>query len=188
MQTMTYTDFQQLLKGDMAEYYIGRWEYYQAVIELIQQYQPKSVLELGPGQNPIVMDGDIMVTPDDDSWGKPEKWKGHIYAHDATEKPWPVQDKQYDLFIALQVWEHLSNKQSRAFREVMRIAKAAILSFPFNWHCPKGNANYPEHHQIDEELIADWTLGFEPVKKIVIKRTGEKVSKGPRLIYFWQFE
>ena len=80
-----------------------------------------------------------------------------VYIHYAAEKPWPVVDKQYDLFIALQVWEHLSNNQSRAFREVMRISKAVVLSFPYNWDCPENNANYPEYHDIDEELIAGWT-------------------------------
>ena len=73
------------------------------------------------------------------------------------KKPWPINDKQYDLFIALQVWEHLGNKQSRAFREAIRISKAVILSFPYKWNCPKNNANYPEHHEVDEELIGDWT-------------------------------
>ena len=187
MKTMTYDEYQALLEGNLAEYYAGRWAYYSAVIDRVHQLNPKSVLELGPGRFPIVKDGDIMVSPDDDSWGRPEQWNGRIYRHDAREKPWPVADKSYDLFIALQVWEHLGNKQSRAFREVMRIARAAILSFPYRWDCPKDNANYPEHHQIDEELIADWTLQIKPIEVVRIARTGEKVSKGPRIIYFWQF-
>jgi hypothetical protein len=110
-----------------------------------------------------------------------------ILSHNATEKPWPIRDKSYDVFIALQVWEHLDNKQSRAFREVMRIARSAILSFPYNWNCPEDNANYPEHHLIDQELIGDWTLNIQPKQIIHIERTGTKVSKGPRLIYYWEF-
>lgn len=40
---------------------------------------------------------------------------------------------------------------------------------------------------IDERIIADWTLHIEPEKVIHIPRTGERVSKGPRIIYFWRF-
>lgn len=124
MDTITPEDFQNLLQGDLGKYYIGRWEYYKVVIDLVNRLQPAAVLELGPGQHTIVKHCDIMVKPDNDSWGRPINAVGQVYLHDATEKPWPVADKQYDLFIALQVWEHLSNKQSRAFREVMRVSKA----------------------------------------------------------------
>lgn len=55
------------------------------------------------------------------------------------------------------------------------------------WDIPKENANYPEHHKIDEELINDWTLNKKPKEIIKIKWTGEKISKGPRIIYFWKF-
>ena len=96
-------------------------------------------------------------------------------------------NKEYDMFIALQVWEHLVGRQREAFNEVMRISKMAILSFPYMWNCPEDNANYPEHHMIDEKIISEWTLGVEPMKIVKIPRTGEKVSKGPRLIYFWRF-
>jgi hypothetical protein len=187
MQTMSFADYQDLLQSDRGEYYAGRWEYYKVVIDLVQRRNPASVLELGPGQRAIVKGCDVMVTPEDDAWGRPSAQVGRVYFHDATEKPWPVADKQYDLFIALQVWEHLSNKQCRAFREAMRISKAAILSFPYLWDCPKDNANYPEHHHIDEELIADWTLNVPPKEVVKIARTGEKVSKGPRIIYYWEF-
>ena len=188
MKTMTISDYQALICGDLGDYYAGRWEYYNVVIDMIQRNNPSSVLELGPGQHTLVQGCDIMVKPEIDVWGSPINPVGRVYLHDATEKPWPIADKSYDLFIGLQVWEHLSNKQPRAFREVMRIAKAAILSFPYQWDCPKDNANYPEHHQIDEALIADWTLNFKPEEVVKIQRTGEKVSKGPRIIYYWKFE
>jgi hypothetical protein len=187
MNTITPEDFQNLLQGDLGKYYIGRWEYYKVVIDLVNRLQPTAVLELGPGQHTIVKQCDIMVKPDNDSWGRPINAVGRVYLHDATEKPWPVADKHYDLFIALQVWEHLSNKQSRAFREVMRVSKAAVLSFPYLWDCPPDNANYPEHHHIDEELIADWTLQVPPQEVVKIARTGPEVSKGPRIIYYWEF-
>jgi hypothetical protein len=30
-------------------------------------------------------------------------------------------------------------------------------------------------------------LNVEPIKIIKIPRTGDRVSKGPRIIYFWKF-
>lgn len=184
---MTHEDYRQLLGGELGHYYRGRWEYFKEVIEIIQGQEVDSVLEIGPGQEVIVKDCDIMVKPEDDMWGQPKENYSKIYKHNATEKPWPIKDKQYDLLVALQVWEHLDNKQSRAFREVMRVARMAILSFPYMWDCPKDSRNYPAHHLIDEELIGDWTLNIQPEKIIKIPRTGPEVSKGPRLIYFWKF-
>lgn len=42
--------------------------------------------------------------------------------HDATKIPWPVSDKAFDMFMSLQVWEHLGSSQADAFREVKRIS------------------------------------------------------------------
>jgi len=187
LEVMTYEDYEKLLAGPLGEYYIGRWEYFKEIIDIINNHKIESVLELGPGKHTIVKNCDIMIKPEDDVWGRPENQIRRQILHNGTEKPWPIKDKEYDLFIAAQVWEHLDNKQSRAFREVMRVSKMAILSFPYLWNCPKDNKNYPEHHMIDEELIGDWTLNIKPEKIIEIKRTGEKVSKGPRIIYFWRF-
>lgn len=146
------------------------------------------MLELGPGKHTIVKRCDVMVKPEDDAWGRPISEVEQVLLHDATEKPWPVGDKQYAMFTALQVWEHLGNKQSRAFREVMRISKSAVLSFPYKWKCPKTNANYPEHQMIDEELIGDRTLNVRAEQVTRTGRTGPKVSKGPRITYYWEFQ
>ena len=137
---------------------------------------------------PIVKNGDIIINPLDDQFGKPHETQSHTYVFDATIKPWPIKDKLYDMFIALQVWEHLDGKQTRAFREVMRIAKKAVLSFPYHWD--GGIVDKPSHRahrNIDMELITDWTLGVEPKLTIEIGRTGSDFSKGPRMICFWDF-
>jgi Methyltransferase domain len=188
METIDFDGYQNLLNGPMGAYYVGRWEYFKVVIDIVNRLKPQSVLELGPGQHTIVKRCDVMLKPEDDAWGRPVNPIGKVILHNATEKPWPVADKQYDLFIALQVWEHLDNKQSRAFREVMRVSRAAILSLPYLWDVPPDSRNYPAHHQIDEELIGDWTLQVPPVEVVRIPRTGPEVSKGPRIIYFWQFQ
>lgn len=174
--------------GSAGEYYQGRWAYFSQVIDIInKQDNINKVIELGPSYMPVVKDSDIMVKPEIDDWGRPIKKAPKEYLHDATVSPWPIKDKNYDMFIALQVWEHLVGKRKDAFKEVMRISRMAILSFPYMWDCPKDNANYPEHHMIDEKIISDWTLNVEPIKVIKIPRTGERVSKGPRIIYFWNF-
>lgn len=184
---MTYSDYEDLLHGPRGNYYLGRWEYFKEVIQIVQEEDFQSVVELGPGLFPIVKNADVILNPEEDSFGRPSVFVGNTYRFDATTKPWPIADKQYDLFIALQVWEHLDNKQSRAFREVMRISKAAILSFPYQWEGGEEKPSHRAHRYLDRELIEDWTLRIKPEKIIEIARTGPEFSKGPRIIYFWKF-
>ncbi|HCQ89299.1 MAG TPA: hypothetical protein DIU45_05575 [Clostridium sp.] len=187
MDLMNKEDFNNLLKSSLSKYYEGRWTSFSEVINIIKQENEfEKVLELGPAFQTIVKNCDIMVKPEIDVWGRPEKYINKEFKNDATVVPWPIEDRTYDLFIALQVWEYLEGKQKEAFEEVMRTSKAAILSFPYMWDCPKDNANYPEHHMIDEKIISEWTLNVNPKKVIKIPRTGDRVSKGPRIIYFWK--
>jgi len=182
---ITYEEFKNILKEPYGSYYTGRWAYISEVIKIIKEINPKSVLELGPSLHPVVKDSDIIIKPGDDKWGEPEKWAGFKYYHDAIVKPWPVIDKSYDLFLGLQVWEHLDNKQVLAFKEALRVSKHIILSFPYKWDCLDGRPQYRSHHMIDEEVISDWTMGFQPDRTIKIPRTGDRTSKGPRIIYYW---
>lgn len=69
---MTHEDYQLLLKGDLGKYYEGRWEYFKEVIEIIKNEEIKSVLEIGPAQEPIVKNCDVMIKPEDDMWGRPK--------------------------------------------------------------------------------------------------------------------
>jgi len=185
MECITYTDFIELGKPK-EDYYVGRWLYINEVIKLIQEIKPESTLELGPALFTVVKNSDIMRKEQIDKWGIP-KIITKEYLHDATIIPWPIKDKKYDLFIALQVFEHLVNRQAQAFNEVKRIAKYAILSLPYKWNVPEDNANYPEHHMIDEETILSWTKGIQPLKWIYIERTGVQISKGERIIGIWKF-
>jgi len=161
MSTMTLSEFRELEKHD--PYYEGRWKYFKKVIGIINRESFKCVLELGPYKQPIVHGSDIMDIRAD--------FTNLTYEHDATNIPWPIEDKKYDLFIALQVWEHLENKKQDAFNEVMRISKMAILSFPLNWNCP-GDC----HHGITKKDIAEWTLNTVPAKKIKV-RVGSFLKK-----------
>ncbi len=188
LELMNHEDFEHLLNGPRGDYYTGRWEYFKEVLKIIQQEEVESVIELGPGLQPICKNSDLILSQEEDSFGRPEGASGKIHIFDATTKPWPLENKQFDLFIALQVWEHLDNKQSRAFREVMRISNMAILSFPYLWEGGEEKPSHRAHRFIDKDLIEDWTLQIKPVKIIEIPRTGPEFSKGPRLIYFWKFD
>jgi len=185
MNVITYEEFVEFSKGNY--YYDGRWAYFLEVIKIIQEKKPNTVLELGPSFFTVAKDSDIMYKPEIDSWGIPSVVKGISYAHDATVFPWPIQDKQYDMFIALQVFEHLDNKQKGAFQEAKRIARSIILSLPYKWDCPKDNPHYPSHHMIDENTILEWANGEAPQKAIYIERTGDRISKGERIICYWEF-
>lgn len=160
---ISYSDFRAAKNKDV--YYRGRWNYLRKVIRLVEDESPKKVLELGPRSLTIVKGSDTM---DFHSHGQKL-----TYMHDAKIIPWPVQDKEYDMFIALQVWEHLDGRQEEAFREVMRTSRTAILSFPYKRHFP-GDC----HHGIDEKKIEEWTMGVIP----------EKVTRvGPVIVYFFRF-
>ena len=185
MECISFDAFLALSKP-MEEYYIGRWAYFQEVVKMVREINPRSVLELGPALFTVVKNSDIMRKPELDRWGIPPDIQTTEYLHDATKTPWPIE-KKYDLFIALQVFEHLVDSQIQAFQEVKRIAKNAILSLPYKWDCPKDNANYPEHHMIDEDTILKWTKNEAPQKWVYIERTGAKISKGERIIGLWSF-
>ena len=185
MECICFDDFTELCKPN-EEYYLGRWAYFQEVIKMVEEIKPQSVLELGPALFTVVKNSDIMRKPEIDKWGIPKNVQANEYLHDAAITPWPIS-KTYDLFIALQVFEHLTDSQTRAFQEVKRIARHAVLSLPYKWDCPRDNANYPEHHMIDENTILEWTRGEAPQKWVYIERTGERVSKGERIIGLWRF-
>jgi len=163
VETITYEDFRE--RQSKTPYYRGRWPYFQEVITFVRTLKPASVLELGPYLLPLVRGSDTM--------DKLDMLPGLTYHHDARLFPWPVKDKSYDLFIALQVWEHLGTVQKSAFREVMRISRAAILSFPYKWPASKGC-----HANIDDAVIAVWTQDVEPRKVVKV---------GTRIIYLFEF-
>jgi hypothetical protein len=98
--------------------------------------------------------------------------------HDATDFPWPFPDKAFDLFIALQVFEHLKDRQQEAFLEVRRIARHAILSLPIDWVMDDPRNC---HHMISEQRALSW---FAPVSP---SRTVEHVTgRRKRLIFVFE--
>ncbi len=104
--------------------------------------------------------------------------EGRRLVHDATVAPWPVRDNACDLFVALQVFEHLGGLQTTAFAEVRRVARNAILSLPIGWEmADPTNA----HHQLSHEHVMTWFAPVVPTR-IVVGNGGRK----KRLIYVFE--
>ena len=103
------------------------------------------------------------------------------YVWDARQTPWPIGDKRYAAGAALQVWEHLDGKQAAAFAELRRVARFAVLSFPYKWNWPKDLV----HHNIDDERIAQWTLNHPMKDRLVVP--DDEVPKLLRLVCSFSF-
>lgn len=121
--------------------------------ELIARRGLQTALELGPHLRSLIVGADVMdiATPAD------RTYEGRLIVHNATQVPWPVANKAYDLFVAFQVFEHLGTHQAAAFREARRVARHAILSLPIDWEMADP-ANC--HHRITEDTVLGW---FAPV-------------------------
>lgn len=142
-------------------YYKGRWGYTSVVLaeaaRLIVRDDLRTALEVGAPVKPILTGAHVM----DYRFREELDTSVDVTVHDATNVPWPFEDKQFGLFIALQVFEHLGSAQREAFREVRRVARHAILSLPIDWEM----ANPSDiHHQISEEKVLSWFAPIEPTR------------------------
>jgi hypothetical protein len=159
-------------------YYQNRWGYMSTALleaaRLIETDDIKTALELGAPVRPILVGAHVM-----DKTKRPE-YDDSIPAvtHDATVMPWPVGDKQFDLFLALQVFEHLKDRQHEAFMEVRRIARHAILSLPIDWVMDDPRNC---HHMISDERALSW---FAPV--LPTRRIEHVTGRRKRVIYVFE--
>lgn len=161
MKTINYDEYKE--KVEENSYFKNRWEYFSVVIEEANRMTPKSVLEVGAAGFPIFPD---CITLD------VEKKYNPTICQNAEIIPWPFLDKQFDLFISLQTWEHLGKRQVEAFTEVRRVAKSAILSFPYKW---TGVEVDDIHYNLSEKDFSVWTHGL-PHREILV---------GNRMIYIF---
>lgn len=106
-----------------------RWDYHYRVIELVKSIgvnQYSKVLEMGTMGVSCVKNSHTIDYL--------ERWdfegKNPNYPHDARRIPWPISDKQYEVFIALRVFQHLTPVQPQAVLEAFRIAKKVIMVIP----------------------------------------------------------
>jgi len=149
---ITRHEYESPIEGKWAGYNERRWRYVKRVIERIGRLGGiERVLELGagPGCRSIVIGADTM---DNEKDFKPS------ILHDAGSVPWPIPDKHYDLFLALQVFEHLNGRQIEAFQEVRRVAHHAILTLP---HMCRTTA-----HRIDEKTYLTWFGKWDEIELV----------------------
>ncbi|HEY3164264.1 MAG TPA: methyltransferase domain-containing protein [Candidatus Limnocylindrales bacterium] len=142
--------------------------------ELIARDELSTALELGPHIQPLIVGADVMdlrLAPD-------LRTTGRQVAADATKAPWPFPDKAYDLFVALQVFEHLGTRQADAFREVRRVARHAILSLPIDWEMDDPRNC---HHLLRHEKVLEWVAPIVPTR--VVEGNG---GHRKRLIYVFE--
>jgi hypothetical protein len=159
-------------------YYRGRLGYLGvaggAAADLIGRRQLRTALELGPGFRSLIVGADVM-----DRVAKPDlRAEARRVIHEATKAPWPIEDKAYDLFVALQVFEHLGTRQADAFREVRRVARNAILSLPIDWEMADPSNC---HHRLSHERALTWFAPIVPTRVLV-------GNPGPRKRLIYVFE
>lgn len=160
------------------KYYKGRRRYISAAAtaadDLIGRYGLSTALELGPHLRPLIVGADVMDR------NQPEDLidAGTVVVHNAINAPWPFEDGAYDLFVALQVFEHIVGGQEIAFREVRRVAKHAVISLPIDW-VMQDPTNC--HHMISNERALSWFAPVEPTRILV----GNE-APGKRLIYVFE--
>ena len=142
-----------------------RCEYMSVVIAWLQFLEPKNILEAGCNNAPVCLDSDTVGLNSDAK-----------VIHDLTKTPWPFEHKQYDVFVALQVWEHLKGRQQRAFGEAERISHHIIISIPYKWDRPDNC-----HDMIDENILFNWT-GRVPDKTFITNET----TQYKRMICYWR--
>jgi len=145
-----------------------------AASELIERKDLKTALELGPHLRSLIVGADVMDIVKNERL----RAEGRQVVHDATKAPWPFPDKAYDLFVALQVFEHLGTRQPEAFLEVRRVARNAILSLPIDWVMADPRNC---HHLVTHERVLGWFAPVVPTK-VVVGNAGHR----KRLIYVFE--
>jgi hypothetical protein len=143
---LTHEEFLRLQRSH--PYYHARWPYLSEAIRISARVKPQRVLELGPYMRPLYSGSDVIDQVVHNP-SEPPRW-----VHDATVAPWPVPSRSYDLFVALQVWEHLRDSQVDAFGEAGRVATWGLLSFPLEWNLKNAGDC---HHGITMSKIREWT-------------------------------
>ena len=142
-----------------------RWAYMSYVIDILKEYKPEKILEAGTEGVPLNSNSLFIVFPGENAF------QNSGIPHDLNQIPYPFKDKEFDFFVALQVWEHLEN-QIVSFNEVKRISKNIILSLPYKWHKKVGDC----HNDIDDNVVLKWASDIEPTSSKQI---------GNRKVYIW---
>jgi hypothetical protein len=139
-----------------------RWKYTSFVCSELEKINPKTAIEMGTNKLSLMSFSDTFALEIDTV--DPDNLNNFNYIDDANNLPWNIPDKKYDVFVALQVLEHLGSNQDKIFNEIQRISNYAIISLPYKWDCPDDI----EHHMIDDDKISKWTNNIKPYEKNII--------------------
>ena len=111
---------------DLAE---ARWDYHNKVKKIVRTLNPaspKDVLEIGTVGMNVVRGSSTLDFME--RWDFPGK--APTFAHDARVIPWPIANREFEVLIALRVFQHLTPNQMGAFLEARRVSRHVILVVP----------------------------------------------------------
>lgn len=151
-----------------------RWDYHYRTIELIRALKIENaheILEMGTMGVSCVKGSDTIDYAE--RWNFPGKEP--TYLHDARIFPWPVKNKQYELFVALRVYQHLTPHQKECTLESMRISKKVILVVPATYN----NKVLPDSAGITYADFLNYLNGIHPNLYL-------PTAQG--LLYYWDTE
>lgn len=135
----------------------GRWDYHARTINLVKELNLKDaskILEMGTMGMQCIKNSKTIDYAE--RWDFPGK--NPDYLHDARHIPWPIRDKEYDLFIALRVFQHLSPNQEECVNEAMRIANKIIIVTSEYYNTPL----FPDSKGITYNDFFDYFKGIHP--------------------------
>lgn len=153
----------------------SRWDYHFRTIELVKSLNlpdASKILEMGTMGVQCVKNSKTIDYAE--HWDFPGKHPD--YLHDARQIPWPIEDKEFELFIALRVFQHLAPKQEECFKEAMRISKKIVLVVSEDYQ----HASLSDSKGISYKEFVDFFKGVHP--NIYVPRT----SMGS--FYYWDLE
>jgi len=160
---LQYVTEAEVRKREVSEaYWAGRWEYISAAVEILRNRNTDGmVLEVGTAGLSLVKGSTTMdIRP------------GSDVEHDGGIAPWPFHWGQFAACIALQVIEHVKDRQT-FFREACRVAEVVVLSVPWEW------VDGPlDHRGIDMEDVVEWTGGAYPIERVLCG----KGTPNPRMV------
>jgi len=136
-----------------------RWDYHEKAVKVARSLNLRSasqVLEMGSMGVQIVKWSHTMDYRE--MWNYPDKSVN--YWHDARITPWPMHDKQYDLFISLRAFQYLVPFQREAFVEAKRIADHVVIVVPR--HEAWRTEGLEDSSGITPEQFLEWNNGKQP--------------------------
>jgi SAM-dependent methyltransferase len=99
-----------------------RWRYHKKAVDMLIKMKPNTILEAGSLGIKLCEQSET-IDYSESGW---ESFYTPTYDHDLKELPWPV--KTYDVFVALRVFHHLTDKPHEYLDEMKRISKQAMIA------------------------------------------------------------